>query len=188
MSVSGGTIAHTFEASESFARSPVDLICAAGALVAGADRFVCDCGSTDCPAGRTPGASATVFQVIAAQAAIDGTGDASGSAVGVDGLIPTELVRQLAKSGYDVSVSELRPARGGMRSRPYDSVWSGRAHARVQSHVRLPKRPLLTTLYGPIGVPPIPAVTPADSTTSLAMAGPKHARKPPGRSPIAATF
>lgn len=71
---------------------------AIGALAAGADRLACECDRVDCTAGQKPSASPVVIHVIADQATIDGASDAPGSTIDPDGLIPPELVQELAKS------------------------------------------------------------------------------------------
>ncbi|MEE6139662.1 HNH endonuclease signature motif containing protein [Mycobacterium sp. 050128] len=71
---------------------------ALGALAAAADRLGCRCGRPDCAAGRLPAASPVVIHVIAERAAVDGIGSGSASQLGADGLIPPELVAELAKS------------------------------------------------------------------------------------------
>jgi Domain of unknown function (DUF222) len=71
---------------------------ALGALAGGADRLGCRCGRADCAAGTRPPASPVVIHVIAEQATIDGTGSAPGSELGADGLIPPELLAELAAS------------------------------------------------------------------------------------------
>lgn len=70
---------------------------AMGALGAGADRLACECNRPDCTAGRAP-AGAVVIHVIAEQATVEGTGDTPGSFVDPDGLIPPELIAELAAS------------------------------------------------------------------------------------------
>lgn len=70
---------------------------AVGPLAAGADRLGCQCGRPDCPAGGKA-ASPVVVHVIAEQASLDGTGDAPASEVGVDSLIPPEVLAELAKT------------------------------------------------------------------------------------------
>jgi Domain of unknown function (DUF222) len=71
---------------------------ALGALAAGADRLGCRCGRRDCAAGKRPAAGPVVIHVIAQQETIDGRSAAPGSEVGADGLIPPELVAELAAS------------------------------------------------------------------------------------------
>ncbi|MGH3643326.1 MAG: HNH endonuclease signature motif containing protein [Mycobacterium sp.] len=72
------------------------------ALTAGQDRLGCCCGQIDCPAGgRT--ASAVVIHVIAEQATVDGSGQAPAAMLGYEGLIPAELIAELAKA------ARLRP-------------------------------------------------------------------------------
>lgn len=70
---------------------------ALGALAADADRLGCRCGRTDCAAGTRP-ASPVVVHVIAEQASLAGTGAAPGCEIGAQGLIPPELVAELAAS------------------------------------------------------------------------------------------
>ncbi len=77
---------------------------ALGALAAGADRLGCRCGRPDCAAGKRPAAGPVVVHVIAEQATLDGTGTAPGSEVGADGLIPPELVEELAASAKVVAL------------------------------------------------------------------------------------
>jgi hypothetical protein len=71
---------------------------ALGALAAAADRLGCRCGRADCVAGERRGATPVVIHVIAEQATIDGTGSVPASQLGPDGVIPPEVVAQLAKS------------------------------------------------------------------------------------------
>jgi hypothetical protein len=71
---------------------------ALGALAAGADRLGCRCGRPDCAAGKRPAASPVVIHVIAEQATLNGTSGAPGSEVGAEGIIPPELLQELAKS------------------------------------------------------------------------------------------
>jgi hypothetical protein len=71
---------------------------ALGALAAGADRLGCRCGRGDCAAGKRRPASPVVIHVIAEQATIEGRGSAPGSELGADGLIPPEVVAELARS------------------------------------------------------------------------------------------
>jgi Domain of unknown function (DUF222)/HNH endonuclease len=70
---------------------------ALGALAAGADRLVCGCGSAECP-GAGVVASNVVIHVVAERSTVEGTGSAPGVLPGVDGLIPAELVAELAAS------------------------------------------------------------------------------------------
>jgi hypothetical protein len=68
-----------------------------GALAAGADRLGCRCGRADCPAGaNTP--SAVVIHVIAEQATVEGSGDTPAAMIGYEGLIPAELIAEIAKT------------------------------------------------------------------------------------------
>lgn len=71
---------------------------ALGALAARADRLGCRCGRTDCAAGSRPAASPVLIQVIAEAATVAGTGDTPGSLLEADGLIPPEVIAELAIS------------------------------------------------------------------------------------------
>ena len=75
---------------------------AMGALAANADRLGCRCGLPDCPAGGKT-ASTTLIHVIADQATVNGTGDTPGVLSDYEGLIPAELIAELALS------ARLRP-------------------------------------------------------------------------------
>ena len=75
---------------------------ALGALAAGADRLGCRCGLPDCPAGGKT-ASATVIHVIAEHATVEGAGAAPGVLSGYEGLLPAELIAELARD------ARLRP-------------------------------------------------------------------------------
>ena len=75
---------------------------ALGALAAGADRLGCRCGRPDCPAKATS-ASAVVIHVIAEHATVEGAGDTPAAMIGYDGLIPAELIADLART------ARLRP-------------------------------------------------------------------------------
>lgn len=77
---------------------------AMGALAARADRLGCRCGRPDCAAGGRAAAGPVVLHVIAEQATLDGTGDEPGSLVEADGLIPPELIAELARSARLVSL------------------------------------------------------------------------------------
>jgi hypothetical protein len=76
---------------------------AMGALAAGADRLACRCGQSDCPTRTSPPPIPVVIHVVAEQASLDGTGQAPGSMIGADALVPAELVAELARS------AKLRP-------------------------------------------------------------------------------
>ncbi|MGE2813584.1 HNH endonuclease signature motif containing protein [Mycobacterium heidelbergense] len=69
---------------------------ALGALAAGAETLVCGCGSPDChPAAAK---STVVIHLIAEQATVEGRGTAPGVLLGGEGLIPAELITELAAS------------------------------------------------------------------------------------------
>jgi Domain of unknown function (DUF222) len=69
------------------------------ALVVGADRLPCTCGVSDCveTRGRMRNRN-VVIHVVAEQASVDGNGTTPGYMAGADGLIPPEVVAELAKS------------------------------------------------------------------------------------------
>jgi hypothetical protein len=73
-----------------------------GVLAARGDRLGCQCGQPDCPAGGRA-ASAVVIHVIADHATIDGTSPAPGAMIGFEGLLPPELIAELARA------ARLRP-------------------------------------------------------------------------------
>jgi hypothetical protein len=75
---------------------------AMSALAAKADRLGCRCAQPDCPAGGKA-ASAVVIHVIAEQSTVDGIGDSPGAMADYEGLIPPELIAELAAS------ARLRP-------------------------------------------------------------------------------
>jgi hypothetical protein len=70
---------------------------AMGALAVRADRLSCCCGSPDCPAGGTA-ASPVVIHVIAEASTVAGTGHTPGAMAGHEGLIPAEMIAELAAS------------------------------------------------------------------------------------------
>ncbi|MCV7121014.1 HNH endonuclease [Mycobacterium nebraskense] len=77
---------------------------AVGALVAGADRLRCLCRTPGCEAGgRIP--SAVVIHVVAEQATVCGCGNAPGVLPGVEGLVPGEVIAELARSAKLVPLS-----------------------------------------------------------------------------------
>jgi Domain of unknown function (DUF222) len=71
---------------------------ALGTLAAGADRLSCRCGQPTCPAATNPPPAAVVIHVVADKAALDGSVAAPASMIGLDALIPAELIADLAKS------------------------------------------------------------------------------------------
>lgn len=72
---------------------------ALGALVAGEDRLACSCGEPSCSTtkGRLRDRN-VVIHVVAEQASVDGRGNTPGFMAGMDGLIPAEVITELAKS------------------------------------------------------------------------------------------
>jgi hypothetical protein len=76
---------------------------ALGAMATGAERLSCRCGRSDCPAGGRV-AGAVTIHVIAEASAVAGRSDAAPAAiVGYEGLIPAELIVELA------AAARLRP-------------------------------------------------------------------------------
>ncbi|OBH54786.1 HNH endonuclease signature motif containing protein [Mycobacterium sp. E2479] len=71
---------------------------ALGALAAGAQRLVCGCGRGDCAADPVALKSNVVIHVVAEQASLEGRGSTPAVLPGVEGLIPAEVVAELAKS------------------------------------------------------------------------------------------
>ncbi|ORV65263.1 hypothetical protein AWC03_02620 [Mycobacterium europaeum] len=77
---------------------------ALGALAAGADRLRCLCGTPECTGGgHTP--SNVVIHVVAEQATVAGRGASPGALPGIDGLIPAEVIAELARSAKLVPLS-----------------------------------------------------------------------------------
>ncbi len=75
---------------------------ALGALAAGADRLGCRCGRSDCGAGKRRAAGPVLIHIVAERATVDGRGVAPAAEVGAEGLIPPELVAELAASATPV--------------------------------------------------------------------------------------
>ncbi|WP_196772130.1 13E12 repeat family protein, partial [Mycobacterium colombiense] len=70
---------------------------ALGALAAGGERLVCGCGRADCVAAAPSAVRGNVvIHVIAEQASVEGRGSTPAVSPGVEGLIPAEVVAQLA--------------------------------------------------------------------------------------------
>ena len=78
---------------------------ALGALAAGADRLGCRCGRSDCAAGARPPAGPVVIHLIAEQATLDGTGATPASEIAADGLIPAEVIAELAGTAKRVPLT-----------------------------------------------------------------------------------
>ncbi|VBA46197.1 hypothetical protein LAUMK191_00558 [Mycobacterium attenuatum] len=76
---------------------------ALGALAVGAERLECRCGRSVCPTGTTPAPRPVVIHVVADRASVAGTSTTPGAMVGAEGLIPAELLAELAES------ARLRP-------------------------------------------------------------------------------
>ncbi|OBH29271.1 HNH endonuclease signature motif containing protein [Mycobacterium sp. E1319] len=83
---------------------------ALGALAAGADRLGCRCGRADCAAGDRPAPGPVIIHVIAHAGALSGAG-APGVQIGGDGLLPPELLAELAASAKRVPLVHPADAR-----------------------------------------------------------------------------
>lgn len=71
---------------------------ALGALAVGHARLVCSCEQADCPTASAPRQpSSVVIHVVADHRTLDGSGAAPGFLYG-DGIIPAEMVQELAKT------------------------------------------------------------------------------------------
>ena len=70
---------------------------AIGALVAGVKRLACRCGSADCGSAARTCPTSVVIHVVAERSSVNGTGNTPGVVVGSEGLIPAEMVAELAK-------------------------------------------------------------------------------------------
>ncbi|MCG5430795.1 HNH endonuclease [Mycobacterium sp. MYCO198283] len=70
------------------------------ALATGADRLGCRCGREDCAATALPPlpASKVVVHVVAERGSVAGTGAAPGVIIGSDGLIPAEVLAEIARA------------------------------------------------------------------------------------------
>lgn len=68
---------------------------ALGALAAGADRLACRCARADCAAASVV-PKPVLIHVMAEESSLTGTGRTPGSLIGADGLIPPELLAELA--------------------------------------------------------------------------------------------
>ncbi|MCK0175236.1 HNH endonuclease signature motif containing protein [Mycolicibacterium sp. F2034L] len=62
-------------------------------LTAGGDRIRCRCGRPECTAAANPPAGSVVIHVVT-----DGTGDSGGAEIGDDGMLPPEVIEELAPS------------------------------------------------------------------------------------------
>ncbi|MEE2855334.1 MAG: HNH endonuclease signature motif containing protein [Actinomycetota bacterium] len=81
---------------------------ALGALAAGSSRLVCGCGRAECAAGEpsvSKPKSNVVIHVIAEQASVEGRVSTPGALPGVEGLIPAEVLTELAKSARQVPLT-----------------------------------------------------------------------------------
>ncbi len=88
---------------------------ALGALAAGAGRLACGCGSPDCPSAAAPAPRSTVvIHVVAEQATVAGRGATPAVVAGLDGLIPAQVIAELAASArlVPVAVPEGGPEAG----------------------------------------------------------------------------
>ena len=70
---------------------------AIGAMAAGAEKLLCECGSPDCPALGQGGAAPVVIHVLAEQATVEGAGDNPGY-LPKYGIQPAESIRAQART------------------------------------------------------------------------------------------
>ena len=86
-------------------------------VVAGADQLTCTCGQPNCATakGRLRDHN-VVIHVIAEQATVEGEGATPGFMAGADGLVPAEVIAELAKS---VKLSPLSPPIDAQPERGY---------------------------------------------------------------------
>ena len=91
---------------------------ALGALAAGRDRLACGCDKFSCPMASGPRqSSSVVIHVVADRATVDGSGAAPGFLYG-DGIIPAEIVRELAKTAKLQAITlPMSPETGYVPSR-----------------------------------------------------------------------
>lgn len=92
---------------------------ALGALAADADRLACRCGRPDCAAGGRAAGPVTVH-VIGERATLAGTGATPGVEIGAEGLIPPEVLAELAASARLVPLAhpgDAAPEAGYVPSR-----------------------------------------------------------------------
>ena len=87
---------------------------ALGALVAGYERLVCDCGSSDCAAASRVCGRDVVIHVVADQATVDGSGSTPGIMPGAEGLISADMVAEMAK---DARLQPVIPPANGPEPR-----------------------------------------------------------------------
>ncbi|OMC31605.1 hypothetical protein A5739_12375, partial [Mycobacterium colombiense] len=71
---------------------------ALGALAAGDERLVCGCGRAECAAAAPAPRGNVVIHVIAEQASLEGKASTPAVSPGIEGLIPAEVVAELAAS------------------------------------------------------------------------------------------
>jgi hypothetical protein len=70
---------------------------ALGALAAGSGRLICGCQSSNCAAAARACGGNVVVHVVAEQATVDGSGTTPGVVLGAEGLIPAQMVAEVAK-------------------------------------------------------------------------------------------
>ncbi|WP_246540977.1 HNH endonuclease signature motif containing protein [Mycobacterium spongiae] len=92
---------------------------ALGALAAGAQRLGCGCGTPDCTAAQKT-ASPVVIHVVAEQATVEGRSQTPAALLGAEGLIPADLVTELAIAARVQPI--VAPAHAEPRYRPSATV------------------------------------------------------------------
>ncbi|WP_431235390.1 HNH endonuclease signature motif containing protein [Mycolicibacterium psychrotolerans] len=91
-----------------------------GAMAVSADRLACRCGDPECSAACQPAPGSVVIHVVAGQATVEGRSDNPGYLMDSDGVIPAQVVAELAK-GAKLSPlthpADFAPERGYRPSR-----------------------------------------------------------------------
>lgn len=93
---------------------------AVGPLVAGDGRLVCGCGRAECAAGAPARTSNVIIHMVAERASVEGRGSAPAVLPGVEGLIPAEVLAELATSARLVPLD--MPTGAEPRYRPSTSL------------------------------------------------------------------
>ena len=87
---------------------------AIGAMAAGAEKLLCECGSPDCPALGAGGAAPVVIHMLAEQATVEGSGDHPGY-LPKFGIQPAESVRAQRKTAKLKPLTSPGDAQPGYR-------------------------------------------------------------------------
>ena len=90
---------------------------ALGALATGAQRLACTCGNSGCASGAiTP--APVVIHVVADQSAVEGRSDKPALLMGADALIPSDLLRDIARAAKLRPLAAPQDCRGERGYRP----------------------------------------------------------------------